>query len=195
MLSRLQKIKGVAYFLEAAARVGARVPEAHFLLVGDAFIRPDPKGEDLRAVDESSRARIRDTAAKLGIGDRLHLTGVRKDVPAVLAASAVSVLPSLSEGTSNTLLESMAAGVPVVATAVGGTPEVIEHGINGLLVAPRDAGALADAICELLLDRSLAQRIGAEGRRTVVSHYSMERMVRETADLYANLLDRRVSPY
>lgn len=194
MLSRLQKVKGVEYFLEAAARIRSRIPEAHFLLVGDAFIRPDPRGEDMRAVDEASRVRIQNTAAKLGIADRLHLTGVRKDVPAVLAASAVSVLPSLSEGTSNTLLESMAAGVPVVATAVGGTPEVIADGFNGLLVPPRDAESLANAICEILRDRSLSQRLGAEGRRTVATNYSMDRMVRETGDLYMNLLGHRMNP-
>ena len=112
------------------------------------------------------------------------------DVPELLSECAVSVLPSLSEGLSNTLLESMAAGAPVVATNVGGNPEVVQEGSTGFLVPPRDPDALADRICRVLNDRSLAARLGEAGRRRVVEHFSMERMLRDTERLYLTLLER-----
>ena len=106
-------------------------------------------------------------------------------------AAAVSVLPSLSEGTSNTLLESLAAGIPVVATSVGGTPEVIRDGQHGLLVPPRDPQALADAVCLVLKNPHIAMRLGEYGRRRAVSDYSFADMVRKTSDLYLELLERK----
>jgi glycosyltransferase involved in cell wall biosynthesis len=112
-------------------------------------------------------------------------------VPEVLAEVAVSVLPSLSEGLSNSVLESMAAGVPVVATAVGGNPEAVEDGVTGVLVPPRDPLALARAICGLLEDRPRAARFGQAGRQRVVERFSDERMVRETEGFYGDLLARK----
>ena len=89
-----------------------------------------------------------------------------------LSEAAVSVLPSLSEGTSNTLLESMAAGVPVIATGVGGNPEVIDDGVSGLLVPPRDSAALAAAMGRLLENEDLALRLGQAGMRRVSELFS-----------------------
>jgi glycosyltransferase involved in cell wall biosynthesis len=109
-------------------------------------------------------------------------------VPELLGELTVSVQPSLSEGLSNVILESFAAGVAVVATNVGGNPEMVEDGVNGLLVPPRDAPALADAVCLLLGDPGRARRLGAEGRRSVAERYSLGAMVRRTAALYEDLL-------
>ena len=106
----------------------------------------------------------------------------------VLKAAAVSVLPSLSEGISNTLLESMAAGVPVVATRVGGTPEAVTDGEQGLLVPPGDSEALAAAISRVLSDPLLATRLGDNGRRRVAEEFSFEAVVRRTEALYRELL-------
>jgi glycosyltransferase involved in cell wall biosynthesis len=100
----------------------------------------------------------------------------------------ISVLPSLSEGLSNVLLESMAAGVPVVATKVGGNPEVVEEGATGILVPPRDSAALADAMGTLLENQDLAGRFGSSGRRRVEVHFSLDRMVQDTQKLYFGLL-------
>jgi glycosyltransferase involved in cell wall biosynthesis len=100
-------------------------------------------------------------------------------------------MPSVSrlgEGLSNTLLESMAAGVPVVGTLVGGNPEVIENGVSGLLVPPRDAAALAAAIGRLLEDNEFASRLGQEGRRRVAELFSVECSVRNTEQLYCRLV-------
>jgi len=117
-------------------------------------------------------------------------TGVRSDVADVLSQVAVSVLPSLSEGVSNTVLESMAVGVPVVATRVGGIPEAIEDGETGLLVPPRNSAALAHAIGVLLEDRQLATHLGQAGQRRIARDFQLERSVRETENLYVELLER-----
>jgi len=183
VLARLNRLKGVEYFLEAAAIVAARFPEARFLIVGDAAVVRDGaivKGDYRRELERD--------AARLGLEGRVVFAGFRLDVPELLSEVAVSVLPSLSEGLSNTLLESMAAGVPVVATRVGGNLETVEDGRTGLLVPPCDAAALGDAICRLLEDGELAARFGEAGRRRVVEYFSLARMVRETEGFYQDLV-------
>jgi L-malate glycosyltransferase len=188
VLSRLDRVKGIEYFLEAAAMVARRVPEARFLVVGDAT----------KQVDGDYRKELERRADRLGVGARIRFTGLRSDVPDILAEVAVSVLPSLSEGLSNVLLESMAAGVPVVATTVGGNPEAVEDGVTGLLVPPRDPGALAQAICRFLDSPELASRFGQAGRERVLDRFSLERMVQETESLYLDLLSRaghRIDPH
>jgi glycosyltransferase involved in cell wall biosynthesis len=187
MLSRLNPQKGVEYFLEAAALVRQRCPKAHFLIVGEAFINTD----GVFRPDETYRKELQDKAVQLGISDHTRFTGMRSDVPEILGAAAVSVLPSFSEGISNTLLESMAAGAPVVATRVGGTPEIIEDGKHGLLVPPGDAKALADSICIILESPQLAAQLSGEARRRVDAEFSFDNMVRETEDLYMALLQRK----
>jgi glycosyltransferase involved in cell wall biosynthesis len=184
MLSRLNKLKGVDDFLEAATRVVARVPAARFLLIGDGVMVSGGRNARHGSYGES----LQQTAQQLGLADRLVFTGFRLDVPELLAQCDVSVLPSHSEGLSNTLLESMAAGVPVVATNVGGNPEVVQEGRTGFLVSPKNAEALADRICRLLEDRSLAARFGDTGRRRAAEHFSIHRMLRDTEDLYRQLL-------
>jgi glycosyltransferase involved in cell wall biosynthesis len=186
MLSRLNGLKGVGDFLHAAAIVAARVPDARFLLIGGGADVPDGASVKTGGYCET----LRESAAQLGLADRLVLTGFRLDVPELLAECAVSVLPSLSEGLSNTLLESMAAGVPVVATNVGGNPEVVQEGRTGFLVSVQNPEALADRICRVLEDRAMAARLGEAGRRRVAEHFSMERMLRDTEDLYQDLLER-----
>lgn len=187
MLSRLNPQKGVDYFLQAAARVAWMCPEAYFVVVGEAYVTT----RESMKPDNGYQKRLVETAARLGLGDRIRFTGMRNDVPELLAQASVSVLPSLSEGLSNTLLESMAGRVPVVATRVGGTPEVIEHGREGLLVPPRDAPALAEAIGAILTDPLLAGALRDQARRRVERQFSFDRMVRENEDLYIELLEQR----
>jgi glycosyltransferase involved in cell wall biosynthesis len=176
MLARVTRLKGVEYFLEAAAAVAPRFPDARFLLVGDV------------PSDAGYRSELKDRIRQLALEGRVVFTGFRLDVPELLDEVTVSVLPSLSEGLSNAVLESMAAGVPVVATRVGGMAEAIEDGVTGLLVPPRDSRALAHAIARILEDRELATRLGQAGRRRVVEHFSLARMVRETDRLCSTLL-------
>ena len=179
VLSRLAKIKGHEYFLRAAVLIAARVPDVRFLIVGDTIEKQEYREELKRLV------------IRLGLQDQVVFTGFRLDVPELLAALSVSVLPSLGlEGLSNSLLESMAAGLPVVATRVGGNPEIVEDGVNGLLVAPADAEELAGAICRLLENRTLARNFGQAGRRLVMTRYSLEQAVATTEQLYRDLLLR-----
>ena len=185
LLARLNRDKGLDCFVDAAARIAARFPAAEFVVVGGDFA-PLPDGSIPAEI--AYRHELEARAARAGIGDRLHFTGFRTDVPEILSEAAVSVLPSFSEGLSNTLLESMAAGVPVVATRVGGTPEAIRDGESGLLVPPRDDGALAAAIARVLENDVLAARLGEQGRRRVTERYSFETTVRATEQLYLDTL-------
>jgi len=180
MLARLDRQKGVEDFLDAAARVAHQVPDAHFLIIGDAA----------SAGRGGYRRELETRAAELGLSQRIVFTGFRMDVPRLLSQVAVSVLPSLSEGLSNTLLESMAAGVPVVATRVGGNPEVVEHGGTGWLVPPRDPDALGLAIASILQSPDRAASFGARARERVAEHFSLHRMVRETELFYERALAR-----
>jgi glycosyltransferase involved in cell wall biosynthesis len=188
VVGRLHWIKGLEDFVAAAARVAARFPAAHFLVVGPihSFPEYERRATELRRIGD-----------ELGLGPRLVLTGLRRDVPQLLTELSVSVSSSLAEGLSNTLLESMAAGVPVVATAVGGTPEVVADGVTGILVPPRDPAALADGICRLLAAPELASRMGRAGRQRVEDRFGPALMVERTRQLYLRLLacaERRRSP-
>jgi glycosyltransferase involved in cell wall biosynthesis len=173
VLSRLNKMKGIEHFLEAAAAMGRRDPR--FLIIGDG----------------GHRKELEKYAAGLGLGERVLFTGFRNDVSDVLAALDISVLPSLSEGLSNSLLESMGAGLPVIATNVGGNPEAVEDGVTGIIVPPGDAGALARGMTLLLEDPERAAEFGEAARRRVAQRFSIEQMVRETEALYLRLLERR----
>jgi glycosyltransferase involved in cell wall biosynthesis len=130
-------------------------------------------------------------AAAAGLAGRFTLPGSASDVPGFLAGLDVAVLCSHAEGMSNALLEYMAAGRAIVATAVGATPEVIADGVHGLLVPPGDEKRLADAIARLLEDRDLAQRLGAAARRRALDHYSREAMVGRFEDFYQSLVSTR----
>ena len=186
VLARLHPFKGIEYFLEAATIVRRRFPEARFLVVGE--YRTVVNGQ---LVDSPYKRELEGCAVRLGLGDRAVFTGLRLDVPEVLSEVTVSVLPCVgSEGLSNTLLESMAAGVPVVATKVGGNHEAVEEGVTGYLVPPRDPFALAQAICRLLDSPELASRFGQAGKQRVAERFPLERMVRETERLYQSLLNQ-----
>jgi glycosyltransferase involved in cell wall biosynthesis len=173
VLSRLNRMKGVEYFLEAATTVAAKLPQTRFLIVGDG----------------ANRQELQNRASALGLDGKIVFTGFRTDVPRLLSEVSLSVLPSLSEGLSNTLLESMAAGVPVVATWVGGNPEIIEDGVSGLLVPPRDSATLANAMITVLENPGLASGFGAAGRRRIAQVFSLERSVGEIELLYQSLVE------
>ncbi|MBI4638176.1 MAG: glycosyltransferase [Candidatus Rokubacteria bacterium] len=183
VLSRLKPLKGLEDFVDAAALVAQRVRHARFLIVGDGHLVKDGGV----VPDLLYREALEGHARRLGLDGRITFAGFRLDIPEVLSEATVSVLPSLSEGLSNVLLESMAAGVPVVATRVGGNPEVVVDGGTGLLVPPRDPAALARAICRVLEDAELAASFGRAGQRRIAEHFSLERMVTETEQLYLNV--------
>jgi L-malate glycosyltransferase len=190
VFTRLIPLKGLEYFLEAAALVAQRVEDARFLVVGDYLVKHN--GEIIS--DGTYRNKLEQLAARLGLNGRVTFTGFRRDVPELLSEIAVSVLPSVEpEGLSNSILEAMAAGVPVVATDVGGNAEAVREGVTGWVVPPRDAPALARSICRFLEDGDLASRFAVAGRRRVAEHFSLERMVRDTEGLYLSLLTPRAA--
>jgi glycosyltransferase involved in cell wall biosynthesis/alpha-beta hydrolase superfamily lysophospholipase len=190
MLARLNAQKGFDDFIDAAALVSREYPDARFLIVGEGHVNANGGP----AEDGTYSQALAERALRLGLQGKLMLTGYRADVPALLSDVAVSVLPSHSEGLSNTLLESMAAGVPIVATRVGGTPEAIEDGVTGLLIPVKDPAALARSIIRVLSDSDLAARLGAAARRSVNDRFSMERMIQTTEQLYLDLLVHRAAP-
>ena len=180
VVSRLTRLKGLEHFLEAAAIVRSRIPAARFLVVGET-----------NPMDRDYLRELQTHAARYGVADHVTFTGIRSDVPAVLASLTVSVMPSLNEALSNVVLESMAAGAPTVATRVGGTPEAVVEGVTGILVPPADSTALADAIVHLLRNPQLAAHLGCAARARIADHFSVRRMVRATEDLYTQLLERK----
>jgi glycosyltransferase involved in cell wall biosynthesis len=170
-VGHLSPVKGHADLLDAAARLSARHPRTRVFLIGDGPLRP------------ALEARAR----RLGIGDRVTITGVREDVARCVAMLDVVALPSHSEGMSNALLEAMALARPVVATRVGGNPELVEDGVSGRLVPPAASEPLAQAVGELLSDPETAQRLGGEARRQVADRFPLERMVERHQALYRSL--------
>lgn len=167
-----RKVKRADLFIRSAALLGAEHPEITWHLVGDG---------ELRATCEA-------LAQDLGIADRMIFAGRVRDVPAYLEQLQIGVLCSDSEGLSNALLEYMLKGCAVVATDVGGTPEVVEHEGTGLLVPPDDAPALAGAVGRLISDIGLRRRLAESADRFVRKEYSWETCVTAHQDFYLNTL-------
>lgn len=181
VVSRLSRLKGIEQFLESAALIARSAGDVRFVIVGE-----QSPIKNLEYLDELSGL-----ARGLGIGDKVIFTGLRSDVPAVLSALDVAVMPSLNEALSNVLLESMAAGAPVVATDVGGTSEALKDGVNGTLVPPSRPDLMAAAILQLLDAPPMAQRFGAAAKRTIDDRFSLDRMVQATESLYDRLLSSK----
>lgn len=172
-VGRLEPIKGFAYFVDTARIVLERMAEARFVLAGQG----------------SLDAELHKRAASLG--DRFRLLGMREDVPDLMAALDVFVLTSLNEGMGRVLLEAGAARVASVATRVGGVPDVVEHGRTGLLVPPRDASAVAEAIGALAQDTGWRKAMGEAARARVAPDYGLERMQEKIEALYEALVKEK----
>lgn len=172
MVANLRPVKDVELFVRAAADVVDHHPDVTFAVAGEGEQRPV----------------LERMITDLGLAGRFLLPGSTPDVPAFLADLDVAVLCSRSEGMSNAVLEYMAAGKPVVATAVGANVQLIENGVNGLLVPPGDWAQLAGALDRLLRDPEEAARLGAAARRHVQERYSREAMVRRFEAFYQDLL-------
>ena len=175
VVANLRPVKGPDLFLEAAAWLAREHPDLIFAIAGEGEMR----------------GRLESEARAHGLVGRLELPGSVADVPGFLGGLDVAVLPSRSEGMSNALLEYMAAGRPIVATAVGAAAELIEDGVHGLLVPPGDAGRLAEAINCLLWQPRMARRLGEAARRRVRDRYGREAMVARFTDFYERLAAER----
>lgn len=174
-VGNLRPVKGIEFLLNAAKLIIEDFPNAHFLLIGSGEL----KGNLVTKTQE------------LGIQNNIHFLGLRRDVTDLLRIMDICVLPSLSEGMSNALLEYMAAGKPVVATAVGGNTDVIEHEKNGVLVPPKDPEALATQIIRLLKDIVLAARLGNEARKTVENKFNINKQITRLEDFLDKLITEK----
>ena len=166
--ARLHKQKGHVHLLQAAVSV----PNAVFVLAGD--------GPERKSLHELS--------VKLGIADRIRFLGQRQDIPQLLACCDIFVLPSLYEGLPLSVLEALAAGKPILATAIGGTNEAVLHGVTGLLVRPADPAELAAGINSLLGNKEMATRLAEAGRTRAMEEFSSDAMVRGVIQVYEELL-------
>jgi len=174
-VARLDEIKDQLSMIRAFEIVCQRVGDCRLFLVGDGPLR-----DDLTVYINQQN-----------LQGKVIITGQRSDVPDFLNLFDVFVLSSLSEGTSISLLEAMASGVPPVVTRVGGNPDIVEHGTDGLVVEPRDPEALADAIAKLLLDGELHKRFASKCIAKVTRDYSIERMVQSYCQMYLEILHRK----
>ncbi len=166
--------KGHRELTDAAAALRPDFPNARYLYVGE--------GPREREVTEQ--------VSRLGLNGIVRLTGFRGDVPAVLAASDVFCLPSYSEGLSISVMEAMAAGLPVAASRTGGNPELVVDGETGFIFEPFDSGDLADKLAKLLKNGEKRRAMGEAGRRRVLSEFTLEDMIRRYCDLYKEVAGR-----
>jgi len=167
-VANLRPEKNHETLIAAADLLSADFPDVEFQIVGDG-----PRRSELEALVRSRR-----------LDDRVSFLGHREDVGRLLSEASIFALPSRSEAFPNGAIEAMAAGLPVVASAVGGLLDLIEHGRTGLLIEPGNPTALADALRQLLTNRTAAARIGEHARAHVQQRYSFERMVKAFEDLY-----------
>jgi glycosyltransferase involved in cell wall biosynthesis len=168
-VARLSPEKDIANLLRAAALMARSAPDFRLDIAGDG----------------PCRAELHRLAADLGLGERVRFLGELSDVPALLAGASLFVLPSRTEGISLTILEAMAHGLPVVATNVGGNPEVVLDGNTGLLVPPCDPQALARGIARLWGNADDSQLMGRAARRRVETHFDIRKMVASYETLYS----------
>ena len=172
IVGRIFPIKNHALFLDAAARISARQRNARFIIVGDGTLRPT----------------LENQARELGIGDRVRFTGWRRDLPHVCADLDLLVVSSDNEGTPVSAIEAMAAGCPVVATCVGGLPDLIDNHKTGRLVPSRDSKALASAALDLLESPDAARELGRNAQEFVRQRFTVRRLLGDMDHFYNQLL-------
>jgi len=180
LVATLKEQKGHRYLIRALASIVPQHPDLHVLFIGDGELKEE----------------LQDQVNRLNLGGHIHFLGNRHDVPELLAASDLFVLPSLWEGLSMALLEAMATGLPVVASKLSGTVQVITPNESGILVPPGDTRQLVQAIEQLLNDPTLAQAMGTAARRRVAEEFSAQKQANEHLALYHRLLQKggRKSP-
>jgi len=176
-VARLHEQKGHRFLVQAMPAILERFPQARFCFVGEGLLETDLKRQCREA----------------GVASKVVFAGARDDVAAVLTTFDLFVLPSLYEGFGIVLLEAMAMCLPVVASDVGGIPEVVEAGRTGILVPPGDVASLAQAVIGVLSDREAAQAMGKAGRQRVQQHFALADRISETEKLYETLTARKLS--
>ncbi len=178
MIGRIVKEKGFVEFVQSMPHVLHARPETRFFIVGDAL------PSDYDSVEE----KVTDLVDAMGLSDNVLFTGLRTDIPELLSAMDVFVLPSYREGMPLVVLEAMAMARPVVATSIRGCREIVVDGETGILIPPYNVPALGEAIVRLLSDRELACRMGMAGRKRVEARFDLDSVVRKQLDALARLV-------
>ncbi|OIP31387.1 MAG: hypothetical protein COW04_09840 [Deltaproteobacteria bacterium CG12_big_fil_rev_8_21_14_0_65_43_10] len=179
-VGRLVEIKGHRYLLDAARLVLNKIANVTFLLIGDGHLMTE----------------LISYASALGIKNKVIFAGWKSDIPQLINTFDIFALPSLNEGMGRVLVEAMAMGKPIVASDIGGIPDLVKDGANGILFTPRDVDAMAEAIIKLLLDRELRRKMGNEGKKLAYPAYDASVMVRKIEGLYKDLLkEKRTSTF
>ena len=176
--SRLVPLKGIRYLVRAVARLSARFPKLRLEVAGSG---PD-------------EVTLRDLAAQLGVADRVRFLGWCDDLATVMRGWQIYVQPSIEEALGAGILHAMAAGLPVIATRVGGIPEAVADGMSGFLVAPSDADALADKLAFLIQSPELRRQMGSAGRKLIIEHFSEAGAAARIMSLYDQVLATSTSP-
>jgi L-malate glycosyltransferase len=177
-VGQLTPRKGQLELIKAFASVARQMPDVILLIVGEPLFNRD----------EDYAKRLREAAVALGLTDRISFLGARNDVPKLMRAMDVLVVNSHEEPFALTVLEGLATGSAVIATAVGGIPEMIKHGKNGWLVPPRNHALLAKGLFDLLNDYTLRAQFGLHARQTAVESFSANRFLREINSLYIDVI-------
>lgn len=168
-------VKGHPVLIAAAEAVVRAFPDVRFLFAGDG----------------QRRKEFEEKASSVGIANHFYFLGRRDDIPRLLSCCDIGVLPSRAEGLPNAVLEYLAAGLPTIASRVGGNAEIIDDGKTGLLVPPEDSAALADALLRLLGNPGLADELGKCGRQYVAAEFTFQRLIEKTDQMYTDLLRAR----
>ena len=187
VVAQITPWKGQDDAVAALAEVRKDHPDTSLALVGEAkFV-----GRDVRYDNRAFADTLRAQARRLGVADAVHMTGERTDVPSLLAALDIALVPSWEEPFGRTVIEAMAMERAVIATSVGGPSEIIDHGRTGLLMRPRRPEAWAGAIARLVGDASLRRTLGSNARASLVGRYDQATSVQQTVALYRDVLSAR----
>ncbi len=168
----LREQKGIQYMIEAMQKIITTALAAKYLIVGDG----------------SYADQLHQAVQQHGLTDHVIFTGARQDIPQILAASDIFILPTLLDALPTVLIEAMAASTPIVASSVGGVPELVENGRNGLLIPPAEPDALAQSCLQLLQNPEEARAMGRAGKKIAAQKFDIHKQVKKLGDVYLELL-------
>lgn len=176
-MGRLSPEKGLEFIITGMVDIVKVYPNTKLIIVGSG--------------NEEYKLKLQETIKQLGLSSNILLVGFVDDITKILRCLDIYCLSSLTEGCNRTLLEAMAVGLPVVATAVGGNVEIVEDSVNGILVPPNDPRGLASAILDLLKDKKRSDKMGKTGRKVIFEKFGIKKNVQLTQSIYEEIISRK----